>query len=402
MFLPRVLFASALLLSLPALAAPTGKIGFVGAKGAQILNLQSGVIRSLPRGAEAASLTLSPNGTAIYFVPFPAGNLSVTGSGPRVSAFQSSPPYSSATLIASLRAHVSNVFAWNTAGTQLYLSGEKFSGVYSPSTRKLTPIPLKPEGFMGAGVVSAAGRKLAYTTQNRVVVRDTRSGKESVLFDIRRPNPMFAALKNAKNPKNLKDLVSMSSDPMVKEEGNWQLSDPALSPDGSRLYFASNAGTGYGAAGNGAFALFAVDLKTNKLAVMSKVGENFGRPPHIFRVSPDGKRLLVATSVHNTAADNSCFAYVVDLRSQTSREVFNGVLPGSKLRANFLDSATWSPNGKYVALSGYFYDAEKAMADTKGDWPEVLPSQYTAGIVDAATGRLIKTIKGATSLGWAR
>ncbi len=393
MFSSRVLFASALFLSVPAFAAPTGKMGFIGAKGAQVLNLQSSAVRSLPRGSKATNLLLSPNGTAICFVP---------GTKASSDALQSSPPYSSATAIAALRAHASNVFSWNTAGTQLYFSSEKSSGVYSPSTQKLTPIPLKPEGFMGAETVSVAGRQLAYTTQNSVVVRDTQSGKERVLFDIHRPAPMFAALKAAKDPKNLKDLTSMTNDPMVKEESNWQLSDPALSPDGARLYFASNAGTGYGAAGNGTFALFAVDLRTNKLAVMSKVGENFGRPPHIFRVSPDGKRLLVATSVHATAADNSCFAYVVDLQTQLWREVFNGVLPGSKLRANFLDSATWSPDGKYVALSGYFYNAEKMMTDTKGDWPDVLPSQYTAGIVDAATGRLIKTIKGATSLGWAR
>lgn len=77
--------------------------------------------------------------------------------------------------------------------------------------------------------------------------------------------------------------------------------------------------TGFGAQGNGEFALFTVDLKTNSLAVLSKVGANFGRPLHIFRVSPDGKRLLVATSAYSSAADNSYFAEVVDLQTQNSR-----------------------------------------------------------------------------------
>jgi len=389
----RFLFAS-LLVCAPALAAPTGKLGFIGAKGAQILNLGSGQVKSLPSGTKATMLALSPRGRAVYFVPI-AGADGEDGSGSPSNGFLSVPPYTRAKAVAALRGQTPYSLRWNERGTTLYLSGLHSFGAFSPALRKLSLLAKLPENF------AQSGSKVAYATANQIILRDAPTAKERVLFDVRRPAPMFAALKRARNPKNVTDLLTEASDLDVKDTHNWQLSDPALSPDGSRLYFASNAGTGYGAAGNGQFALFAVNLKTNTLSVLSKLGTNFGRPPHIFRVSPDGKRLLVATSVHSSAADNSCFAYVVDLLTQNSREVFTGVLPGSKNKANFLDSAVWSPDGKYVALSGYFYDAEKAMTSKdEGSDPE--PAQYTTGIVDAATGRLIRTIQGATSLGWAR
>jgi len=45
-------------------------------------------------------------------------------------------------------------------------------------------------------------------------------------------------------------------------------------------------------------------------------------------------------------------------------------------KANFLDIAVWSPDSRYVALSGYFYDPQTT--DIAGD--EVKPAQYTTGI----------------------
>jgi len=372
-----------------------GKLSFIGTKGAQILNLGSGKITFLPKGARAQELTLSPTGTAVYSALIQRAKLQKNTANVFLYCLQSSPPYSSAKFIMSIGRHEGIYFGfWNPQGTKLYFSMNTCNGVLVASQGKYTITDRYPATF------DAAGNKLAQTNDNdeQIIVRDTQSGRSRVLFDVRHPAPMFAALKRARNPKNLADLLSATTDPLTKDAHNWQLSDPALAPDGSRLYFASNAGTGFGAQGNGEFALFAVDLKTNTLSVLSKVGANFGRPPHIFRVSPDGKRLLVATSVHSSAADNSCSAYVVDLQTQNSREVFNGVLRGSKNKANFLDSTVWSPDGKYVALSGYFYDAQTTVIE--GD--EAKPEQYTTGIVDATTGRLVRTIQGATSLGWAR
>ncbi len=395
MLASRLLFAS-VAFAVPALAAPTGKIGFIGARGAQVLNIRTGGIRSLPQGSKATTLTLSPRGTAVYFVPSPGAKPRDEYSGPPANAMESFVPYSSVRALANLRNQVPSAQNWNLSGTTLYLSTDKVTGAFAPATGRFTTLKTLP------GSLDARGRHMAYATENQIIVRDVASGRVRVLFDIRKPEPMFAALRTAKYPKNVKDLLPDGAEFLAKDVHNWQLSDPALAPDGSRLYFASNVGTGYGAAGNGQFAIFAVDLRTNKLAVLSKLGPNFGRPPHIFQVSPNGKRLLVASSVHDSAADNSCFVEVVDLLTQNSREVFQGVLPGSKDKANFLDSAVWSPDGNYVAASGYFYDVQKMMPDASGDWPEVKPAQYTTGLVDAATGHLVKTIKGATSLSWVR
>ncbi|BCM90790.1 hypothetical protein IAD21_02652 [Abditibacteriota bacterium] len=390
---PRILFAS-LVFAAPALAAPNGKLGFIGAKGTQILNLQSGVVRALPQGTKATLLTLSPKGTAVYFVPVLGAKAKDEQSDVPTNAMESLRPYSRVRPMPSLGTQIPYWYYWNSQGTSLYLSTDKAWGVFTPQTGRYTTLKIRQQSF------DARDRKMAYSTENQIIVRDVASGRNHVLFDIRKSKPMFAALRTAKYPQKVKELVSPQNDPMVKDPHNWLMSDPALNPDGSRLYFACNAGTDSGAAGNTSFALFAVNLKTNKISVLSQLGILFGRMPHIFRVSSDGKRLLLASSVHDSAADNSSFVEVVDLLTQNSREVFMGVLPGSKDKANFLNSAVWSPDSKYIAVSGYFYDAQKMMQNYSGNWPEVKPSQYTTGIVDARTGRLIKTIKGATSLSW--
>ena len=395
MLASRLLFAS-LLVAAPAIASPIGKIGFVGDRGAQILDLQKGIVRHLPQGGRATKFALSPTGTAIYFVPVSGAKAKNAQSDVPVTAVQSAPPYSWVKPLPTFGSQIPYWLYWNSEGTDLFVSTDKSWGVFTPKTGRYQTLKIRQQSF------DARGRKMAYSTENQIFVRDVASGREQVLFDIRKPAPLIAALRAAKYPKKIKGIVLPANDPMLKETRNWALSDPAMAPDGSRLYFACNGGTDSGAAGNTMFALFSVDLKTNKIAVLSKLGENFGRMPHIFQVSPDGQRLLMAVSQHDSAADNSCFVEVVDLLTQNSREVFEGVLPGSKDKANFLDSAVWSPDSKYVASSGYFYDAEKMMQNYTGDWPEVKPAQYTTGIVDARTGKVVKTIQGATSLSWVR
>lgn len=359
------------------------------------MNLRTGKTTLLPGGAKATALALSPRGTAIYFVLIPTAKPLADQTLAPANAFESSPPYLRGKAIPVLRAQAP--FSWHDA--------------LSFNQQILRRPHARDQSFEAAQ--NDAWKSRCARSQTRLLDANPNHSSRHQLrsharFVRRAPSrtdvcraPSRQTPEEPRRPYTTDDELA---DEFAKDMKNWQLSDPALSPDGSRLVFASNAGTGCGAQGNGMFALFAVDLRTNRLAVMSKVGENFGRPPHIFRVSPDGKRLLLASRVHSSAADNSYFVQVVDLLTQNSREVFSGVLPNSKKEAsaNFLDSAVWSPDSKDVALSGYFYDAQKATTDKNGDWPEVLPSQYTAGIVDAATGHLVKTIKGATSLSWAR
>lgn len=394
MLTSRLILAS-VFVTVPVLAAPSGRIGFVGAKGAQILHLPAGTVTSLPHASKATYLTVSPQGTSIYFVSLAGAKANDDGMVTVGNGFQSSPPYKVAKPMLALQKQSPYSSLWNRSGKVLYLYTSKFSGTFTPATGQAASLKNRPAS------IDQNERHVAYSTESEIVVRDTRSGQSRVVFDLRHPEPMLDALKAAKSPKNVSELLPSSDDPLFKEERNWYLSDPALAPDGSRLYFASNAGTGTGASGNSSFALFAVDLKTNKLAVLSKVGTNFGRAPHIVVVSPDGRRLMFASSVHASAADNSCFVEIVDLLTQNSREVFTRMLPDSKDKANFLDSAAWSPDSKYVALSGYFYNADKLMQEGH-KWTDPKPAQYTMGIVDAGTGRVVKTMPGATSLNWIR
>jgi hypothetical protein len=396
-------------LTLPALltaahATPTGKIGFIGAKGAQVWNLRTDKTTTIPRSAKADSFTFSPRGDAVFFVP--TGKKSAPPEQvPLFNGFLSRAPYLQTSAIPALQGNAPNQFHWSPSGNSLYFDGLKGYSVFTPATRNLKKLSFSPSGFDGPSGFDLKGRVMGYTTEKAVVIRDVETGKERVIFSINKPKPLFDALRRANNPKNVKDLLDgeeMLKDKTLPSYSSWQLAGPVLSPDGSRAYFASNAGTGFGAAGNGAQGYFSCNLKTGVISVLSKLSPSFGRPPEM-SISPDGKRILAVSSIHSSAADNSSVALVIDLETQKSRELLYKI-PGAKNHANFYGGSAWSPDGKYLALSAYFYDADKAFSDVNknGEWTEPSNSAWKTAIFDATNGKIWKLKNGMRSPGWAR
>ncbi|RYG64391.1 hypothetical protein EON80_19315, partial [bacterium] len=113
--------------------------------------------------------------------------------------------------------------------------------------------------------------------------------------------------------------------------------------------------------------------------------------------------LLAVSSVHSSAADNSSVAIVIDLETQKTREIMFSI-PGSKGKANSYGGSSWSPDGKYLAFSAYFYDADKAFDSVgkDGDWPEPPNSAWKTAIFDAATGKIWGIKPGTRSPSWSR
>lgn len=391
--------ALAALLLFPAAtqAKPKGHLAYVQNNVARVSNLTTGAVRILPRSARTQLLSLSPRGPAVYFVT-PPGQKTEQDGPPSLTGYLSVPPYKAERrLPAQLQGEAVGELNWSPSGKTLWIRGFEFSGAYTPATNSWTKLNEVPTS------VSNDGKRVVYFDYVAIRVRDGNSNKERVIFSPKQPQALFNAIKSGKNQKKLRDFADMIDPQLWKSDTNWAVSTPALAPDGSRLYFASNAGTGQGAAGNSTWAIFAADLKTGKIAILSTLGPQFGRMPDSFKVSPDGKRLLAVVSVHSSAVDNPCYALVVDLLTQKSREILANV-PESKGKSNMTNGACWSPDGKYVAISAYFYDVAKltAQLSKNENIEEPSDSAFTLYIKDAATGRTVRRIKAATLPSWAR
>lgn len=389
--------ALAILLACPvvAQAAPSGRLAYIQKNNAIISDASTGAMRILPRSAQTRFLTLSPRGSAVYFVARP--DQQPEDGPPSLTGYVSSPPYKVARLLPPrLQGEAPGQFTWSRTGNTLWISGFELSGVYTPvnnSWKGMTYLPFS---------TSLDEKRVAYATATEIRVRDVKSGRERIFFDQKKPLALFNALRGAKNAKKLSRLREMIETSLTTGD-TWAFSSPALSPDGSRLYFASNAGTGIAASGNSTWAIFAADVATGKISALSEVGLHFGRMPETFEVSPDGRRLLYVGASHSSAWEAPSFARVVDLQTQKSREILLNV-PESKGKSNMTNGACWSPDGKYVAISSYFYDVKKTTNKTTEDtgWDRPPSSAFTLSIKEAATGQTVRRIAGATQPSWAR
>lgn len=346
----------------------------------------------LPLGNRAQLVTLSRQGTAIYFVT-PPGKPAQTEEGefPPARGYFSVPPYNTAQgLPAALQNLVVYSANWNATGDMLVLSTATATYGFKPGTGQVLPLR---DG------VAALGTRAILAEDGNSILLTLPGGKKQTVFDARLPQGLFAALRAARQPQNLKEL-SEAIDPQLWREGrNWSLSNPAVAPDGSRVYFAANGGTGMGAAGNTIFALFSYDVKTGKLAVLSKPGSFFGRIPLQFELSPDGKRLLMVVSVHSSAVENTCFARVVDLETQATREILMN-LPEARNKANFVDTFVWSPDSRFIALTANFYDVAQLLRSGELNRPAKVI--WTTRVIEAATGKVAAKLPGGNSLSWCR
>ncbi|HVK04283.1 MAG TPA: hypothetical protein VM490_12460 [Armatimonadaceae bacterium] len=353
----------------------------------------------LPGSQNAVEVSLSPaDGVALFFVapakPTMHDPVQAKGAACR-------PPYREAKWLGAPLSDMSNPrVIWSANGDAAFASdaADTVHGRYTPADGRAVNYPIPVDS------VSADGAVVAYARENREVrVRFRATGREKVLFSSGRPQALFEAVRRAKHPKGIASFREGMGGEMSRDARNWAIGTPAITPDGKTVFFATNGGGGMGASGNCTFAFFSVDVATGNIAILSKVGEEFGRVPYRdCRVSPDGRRLLYVASAHSSAVENPSWVTVIDLPTQQTRVVSRGDT-ANDAETNAFGGACWSPDGKYVAYSMLYYDVAAAMKRLQegGAW-EYDPAKYTLFIRDAATGRAVRKIPGATSPSWGK
>lgn len=358
----------------------SGRLAYVQNGAAFVLMLPNGKPKMLPNSRGARIVSIAPKGgTVLFFV-----------TQKQTRAFITRPPYAAAKLLpAPLDKFEPGNVQWTQDGASVLLASWDKSYLWHMATGKVLALPA------GDATLSRDGSQVAFATEKEIKLRRMSDGSERVLFFIARPQPLFTALKSARYPKNLRELQDAISPDLWKDATMWNFGSLVFSADGKTLWFACNAGTGAGAAGNTTWCWFACDLQSGHLASLSKLGAQFSRLPGDIALSPDGKKLLYSESVHSSAIENPVAVSVLDLLTQRATIIAQMTIE-KKYDANLIYGACWSPDSRAVAASAFYYDTQKIMKN-----PEWQPrdADFTLYLRDL-NGRTLRRIPGAVAPSW--
>lgn len=388
---------SGLLLVVVPAFGQTGRLAYVK-DGAVLVEPADGSAPAvaLPRSRGVNAFSLRPSDGSVWYT------IALTPGSPETgwAGLVSAPPYTAAGELAEpLREKGFAHALWTPAGDRAHLFVDGARYLWRPEGG-LTAVEFDAESL------SADGRFAAYRTEKEIRVRDLVGGADRSLASMGRPQPLFDALARAAAPRQVEDLRRSIEPSLYKDQYNWGFGPPTVSTDGRRVWFACNFGTSLGASGNTQYCLVAADIATGQLAVLSRLGTFYGRLPDCQLASPDGGRLLLLTSFHDSAVRNPCQAYVVDLPTQAKRELLwaDKQLQANPELVNLTAGACWSPDGQHLAVSVYYYDAEKLLKTLPDDLSDfdIAPAERFQLQLRTATGRLVRTIQGAQWPSWER
>ena len=372
-------------------ATLSGRLVYQQHGAAFVLTLPDGKPQMLPDSHRARLVSIAPKGgTIVYFA-------SQKGDGSDERGLISKPPYKTAQPLKLPRGFAPSNVQWTRDGNKaLFAAWEKSYLYHLPSGA----MKVLPEGEL---TLSGDGKRLALATEKELRVRDLTSGKENVIFNVARPQMIFEALKRGNNQKNLKELTESIAPDLWKDAFQWRFGSCAFAADSSRLFWTCNAGTGAGAAGNTTFCWLSTDLKTGRTEVLSKLGAQFARLPFAVQLSPDGKKLLYAESVHSSAIENPVSVSILDLLTQKATYL-EKLTDNKKADINLVNGLCWSPDSRAVAASAFYYNAETAwqqqlkLSEKNQSW-EPRDADFTLYIRDLQN-RTLKKIPGAVAPQW--
>ena len=278
----------------------------------------------------------------------------------------SEPPYTSAEVAALPPSTPPPVGAeWQGDGKRLWLflagSGAPRAAALDIKTTALRLFPASAEG------VSRNGDVRAYLAEKGTAIELSSTTAQPVrLFDAAAPAAVVKSVRQEGTPQasRLADSADSADSAAVSDTGGsanrWNASNPALTPDGATLYWA----TPFGVAGG--WIILRTDTVSGKTRALTTFGRQQGTLPFL-SVAPNGRLLLVRWRTPALGIG----LRVLDLATQQSTVLLRGDAPSSVLGACF------SPDSSSVAYSVHTY-LEKETGDPSR-------SAYTLAIKPATT-----------------
>lgn len=392
----RIAAVRCLTLSVPlllgsALARSPGLLAYL--KSGQVWVQPDGqAARVLPGSAGALLLDISADGT-LAFLSGPPGTRLDTDRVPPLKLFLSQPGYTHSTpLNAVVRGAPGTVAArWLAWQGEVLLAGtdQGTVGWNVAARRVLGPAQVPALASVSAsGEVTAVSGTVASSAQPGVLLYGPGARPGTEVFDWQRPEPLLRALEQSAG--SVKD-VRRTLDPRVwKDAVNWAGTAPQVTRDGTRVYFASNVGTGLGTAGETLSVVFRTDVTDLKVQALDWLGVLRGSVQEV-TPSPDGRRLLIVMTRQRSGQPDSLL-YVADLGSRSVRELAHSTAPAGRL--TLLDSACWLADSRRVALSVAYPTLQELTAKSSA-----VVSPPSALIVRDVTGRQLgPRVPGVTSV----
>lgn len=364
-----------------------GRLAFIRDGAAWVMDLKSGKLTRLASSDRAVRVSLSPTSA---FAVYEVDAMSATDTMEYRRGYCSPAPYAhSEELPWPFDFGMPFATRWSYDGRRAFLSGENDAEL-DTATRQLVPLTCRADS------ASRHGALVTYVSGHEIRLRDLATGDDRLLFSCLRPAALWQALR-------LKGMTGEDQPPLSPTLSDWQLGEPALTPDGRTAYYAANAGSGFDSLGNTYSCLVACDTRSRALGVVAAVGwfrdaiRAYDIDYRLCLFEPNKRRLLVTsmcTSLCPSGACRQCFAQVVDLASGASRELlWSGKDLGSW--GSLVDGACWSPDGRFAAVSAAFGRFTKDAREDPQD-----AASFDVCIYDAATGRMAKRLPGASSPSW--
>lgn len=378
-------------------AGPTGRLAYLRNGLVWVEGRPGQAARQVPNSRGAVLLDLSPTDGTLAFLTGPPGTSVFADKVPPLTPFLSKPPYtrsvpwSALVPDPALRAVRARWLTWEDDGRNLVVGTDTGTLAWKVSTGQ-SFIPNQSTLYQSTsrnGNVTAMLGSVQSPDDVGVLLYGPGARPGTEVFTRRQPGNLMTALRAAPQPAIRRFLADL--DPRAQaDDVSWTVTSPEVTPDGKRVYFASNAGWGVGSAGTTTSAVFELDVATLKLRVLGWLGTFAGSVQGVMP-SPDGGKLLILLARHDSNAQINTFVYAADLGHKTVRELAVTAAPRGTL--SVLDSACWLADSREVALS-VAYPRPGDLNEKNGFEPPA--GAYTLFVKDTGSGKTLSRVPGAT------
>ncbi|MFC4427136.1 hypothetical protein [Deinococcus navajonensis] len=385
------------LLAGAAQAAPLGTLAYLRAGAAWVEPQAGQTARRLPDSAGARLVAVSPVSGAAAFATGPLARPGAVP--PAMTPLLSRRPYTTSVPLQrwgpdpALKTVRARWLAWGGDGRTLLAGTDAGTVVWDVAEGRRIPQSQAPgaQSTSRDGDVTATSGTIQSPDEPGVLLYGPGARPGTELFSVRDARPLTATL-NRQSQGSLKQFREQLDPRLQADERNWTVSVPRVTPDGRRVYFASNAGWGVGSAGDTTSAVFEVDVPSAGVQALGWLGTFEGHVQDVWP-SPDGRGLLIVVTRHVSNTDVQTFVYAADLTARRRHELVR--VDAGRGRRSLLDSVCWLADSRHVALS-VAYPRQQDLTPANSFTPP--STAFTLVVKDAATGQTVHRVPGATGV----